>query len=309
VSDYETMQRRRNITVGIFVVVAMCALAGLIYKFGDLPWFVTRHRSFQVFVQFPTAPGVQRDTPVRFCGYQIGRVTKVMSPEVRLDKNTGLQYHQTVVVISIKKRYVDIPSNVEAKLMTRGLGSSYIELTVDLANLPAPPLDPNRPETRFLVQGTQLQGLTGVVSEFFPAESQEKLDELAEGLKALINNVNCIIGDPNNKGNLKQTLANLAEASQDAAKTVEEFRQFAAAGTETFTSIVGTSEELSKATSQLRLILEKVNNGDGSAARFVNDGRLYESLLENTQQIQMLLEELKSFIAEARDKGIPLKLK
>ena len=308
-SDYETIQRRRNITVGIFTIAALIAITGLIYKFGDLPWFVTRHRSFQVFVQFPSAPGVQRDTPVRFCGYQIGRVTKVMSPEVRLNRNTGREYHQTVVVLSIKKKHVDIPSNVEAKLMTRGLGSSYIELTVDPEKLPAPPLDPNRPETRFLVQGTRLQGSTGIISEFFPEESQKKLDELANGLKSLVNNVNCIIGDPNNKENLKETLANLAKASQNADEAVEEFRKFAAAGTKTFTSIVETSEELSKATSQLRLILEKVNNGDGSAARFVNDGRLYESMLENTQQIQMLLEELKSFIAEARDKGVPLKLK
>ncbi len=308
-SDYETIQRRRNIIVGVFVVGAMCALAGLIYKFGDLPWFVTKHRSFQVFVQFQTAPGVQRDTPVRFCGYQIGRVTKVMAPEVRRDLNTAQQYHQTVVVLSIKKRYVDIPSNVSAKLMTRGLGSSYIELTVDPARLPAQPLDPNRPETKFLVGDMWLQGSTGVISEFFPAESQKKLDELVDGLKSLISNTNGIVGDPNNRENLKETLANLAEASKQATKTIEEFRQFAASGTDTFTAILGTSEELSKATAQLRLILEKVNSGDGSAGMLINDGRFYENLLENTQQIQILLEELTSFIAQARVKGLPMKLK
>ncbi len=312
-SDYETIQRRRNIIVGIFVVAAVFALAGLIYKFGDLPVAVSRIRSFEVLVQFPTAPGVQRDTPVRFCGYQIGRVTDVRPPKVMKDLNTGKFYHQTLVLISINKKYEDIPEDVEAKLMTRGLGSSYIELKLTR-------FDVNEPTGPFLVQGSLLQGSTGVTSEFFPEESQEKLDELVDGLKILIDNTNDVIGDPNNKENLKKTLANLTEASQQATRTIEEFRRFAAAGTETLknaddkaqeivTAMVSTSEELSKTAAQLRLILEKVNSGQGTAARFINDGRFYENLLENTQQMQMLLQELKSFISEAREKGLPIKMK
>ena len=89
-SDYETTQRKRNITVGIFVLIAVCAFVWLIFKFGDLPTAVSRFRSFQVFVQFPTAPGVQKDTPVRFCGYQIGRVTDVMAPQIREDRKTHM---------------------------------------------------------------------------------------------------------------------------------------------------------------------------------------------------------------------------
>ncbi len=78
--------------VGIFVIAGLCSLVWLIFKFGDLPGVVTKMNAFQVFVQFPTATGVQKDTPVRFCGYQIGRVTNVMAPEVRKDKLTDLEY-------------------------------------------------------------------------------------------------------------------------------------------------------------------------------------------------------------------------
>lgn len=328
-SDYETIQRRRNIIVGIFVVVAVSALVWLIFKFGDLPTTVSKIRSFDVFVQFPTAPGVQKDTPIRFCGYQIGRVTKVMAPEIREDKKTGQKYHQTMVVLSIDKAYVNIPSNVEVKLMTRGLGSSYIELTVDPSKLPAPLLDPNRPETKFLVDGILKQGSTGMTSEFFPEESQKKLDELITTLKVLINNANDVIGDPNTKENLKKTLANLSETSQQATVTVqqakqtiklaegtiEEFRKFAVTGTETLRNadakaerlviaLISTSEELSKATSQMRLILDKVNTGQGTVARLVNDGQLYESMLESTEQLQVLLQELKSLISDVKEKGL-----
>lgn len=294
-SDYETIQRKRNIAVGIFVIVAVFALVWLIYKFGDLPITVSKIRSFEAYVRFPTAPGVQKDTPVSFCGYQVGRVTEVKHPKVMQDLNTGKFYHQTLVVLSINKKYSDIPQDVEAKLITRGLGSSYI-------NLKLTSFDVNEPTGPFLIQGSLLQGSTGASSEFFPEESQEKLNELVDDLKTLVNSSNDIVGDPNNKENIKNTLANLAEASQQTTKTIEEFRQLAA-------SMMGTSEELSKATEQLRLILEKVNSGQGTAARFINDGRFYENLLENTQQMQMLLEELKSFISEAREKGLPIKMK
>jgi phospholipid/cholesterol/gamma-HCH transport system substrate-binding protein len=327
VSDYETIQRKRNIFVGVFVIIGMCALGWLIFKFGDLPTAVTKIGSVRIFVQFPMAPGVQKDTPVRFCGYQIGRVTGVMPPRIRKDLNTNQEYHQTVVILTIDKKYVDIPSNVNIKLMTRGLGSSYIELKVDPESLPAPPRDPNRPETCFLVDGMWLQGSTGISSEFFPEDSQKKLDSLVEDLRTFVNNADDIIGDPNNKENVKRTLANLSEASeaateaiQQAKQTMEEFKKFATAGTKTLenadakvdkaiVAMIDTSEQLSKATEQLRLILEKINSGQGTAGMLVNDGRFYESLLENADQMQILLEEMKLFVAKAREKGLPIDLK
>jgi len=312
--------------VGIFVVAGIGALVWLIFKFGDLPSVVTKMGSFEVFVQFPTAPGVQTDTPVRFCGYQIGRVTKVMAPEIRKDMVSGLEYYQTVVVLSIDKMYVNIPSNIEVKLMTRGLGSSYIELRQH-PDKPEVPIDPNRPETIFLVDKIWLQGSTGMTSEFFPEESQKKLVELVESLRTLSGNANDIISNPDTKENLQKILANLADASQEATEamqeakqTIEEFRKFAAAGTSTLknadakaeelvVAMVNTSEEISKAAIRLRQILETINDGQGSAAKLINDGRFYENLLENTHQLQLLLDEIKSFVAQARDKGVPIKLK
>ena len=341
-SDYETSQRRRNFVVGLFVVVGLAALGWLILKFGDLPGIVTRYRSFLVFVQFPSAPGVQRDTPVRFCGYQIGRVTTVMAPEMWTDLDTGLEYYQTKLVLSIDKKYGTIPHDVEVKLMTRGLGSSYIELQQD----------PTKPAgNKFLENETLLQGSTGVTSEFFPEESQKKLDGLIEGLQSLIANVNDIIGDPNSKDNIKRTLANLADASEQAKHTLTEFQELAATGAETLkktdskveqlvASVVDTSEEikqfaatgtstlksvdakaerlvialvetsgqLTASMRELQLVLQKVNNGQGTAARLLNDGTFYENLLENTDGLKVLLEEAKEFIAEWRNKKIDVKI-
>lgn len=328
-SVYESAQRRRDVIVGIFVIVGLGALGWMIFKFGDLPTAVSRMRSFQVRVRFPSAPGVQKDTPVRFCGYQIGRVTHVMSPEILENLRSGKFHHQTRVILSINKRYVDIPSNVDVTLMTRGLGSSYIELQVDPNELPAPPLDSNRPDTRFLVHGVELQGSKGMTSEFFPEESQDRLNMLVDDMRAFIGNANDIIGDPNNQDNVRATLANLTDASggiaeavesaiktmEDGRKTLEEFRELASAGKDTLkstdakaerlvASLVSTSDEMGKAVSQLRLALEKINQGQGTAGRLVNDGRLYEKLLESTEQINVLLKDFNELLDKIGEKGL-----
>jgi len=313
VSDYETAQKRRNLIVGAFVFAGVCSLGWLIFQFGDLPVLAGKWKSYQVKVQFPTATGVQKNTPVRFCGYQVGKVTEVRPPEILQDTKTGLSYHQAVVIISIENKYSSIPADVEVKLMTRGLGSSYIEIKP-----PAP--DPNRPTKGVLTAGKLLQGSTGVSSEFFPEESQKKLEQLVEGLGTLVKNANDILGDKQNKENLNSVLANLAKATAQATRTLKEVQQLSAAGTSMVknaddkmesvaVTMVKAGDELSKTTAQLRLILEKVNDGKGSLAKLLNDGKLYENLLENTHQLELLLEEVKGFVEQARDKGVPLKLK
>ena len=74
-------------------------------------------------------------------------------------------------------------------------------------------------------------------------------------------------------------------------------------------ALVEASGELGETLSELRLILEKVNNGKGSAARFVNDGEFYEALLDNAEQVELLLKEIKAFVSRAREKGLPFKLR
>ena len=310
-SDYETAQKRRSMIVGIFVVIAFLAFGWMIFHFGDLPILVSEIRSYEVKVQFPSAPGVQRDTPVRFCGYQIGKVTHVKPPDTIKDLKTGEYYHQTVVILSIDNKFDNIPAAVEIKLMTRGLGSSYIELKV-------PPMDIR--DGNVLHEGSLRQGSTGMTSEFFPEESQQKLADLIDGIGGFVKNANDIFGDPNNKANLKSALSDLAAATKQATDVMKELSQLASAGKQTLSNadkrmeevvvaMVGTSEKMSEVMTQLHQILEKVNNGDGAVARVINDGRLYEDLLENSQQLKMVLEDLQVFVAESREKGVPIKLK
>ena len=51
-------------------------------------------------------------------------------------------------------------------------------------------------------------------------------------------------------------------------------------------SLVGTSDKLSEVMTHLESVIDKIDNGDGTAGKLVNDGRLYEQLLEDSKQLE-----------------------
>ncbi len=318
--DYNTLQRRRNMVVGGFVLIAFCAFAWLVFIFGELPIAVSRLRSFQMLVNFPSAPGVQINTPVKYCGYQVGRVIHVSPPELFKEPGTDLRYPLVKVTLAINRDFKTIPSNVDVLLMKRGFGSAYIEFG----------FDPDREITGFLADDAVMQGGMGTTSEFFPKTMQEKIEDLVDVISTFADSANMIIGDSENRQNIKETLANVKLAAEQAAKALESFEVMSETGRmridqtadkadQTLDSIKALSDtsmvhvdevagELSGAIAQIRRILAKVDEGDGSAAKLLNDGRLYENLLDSTQELSLALEQLKELAAEVRKKGIKIRL-
>jgi ABC-type transporter Mla subunit MlaD len=292
-TDFQTQQRRRNMVVGGFVLLAFLAFVWMMVKFRNLPLFASQLRSFTVLVQFPDAPGVQKDTPVQYCGYQIGRVINVAPPRLVTDE-AGQKRHRVGVSIAIDKQYVDIPDHVDIQIVKRGLGSSYIEFVVN----------PNEPIAGYLVDEMVLAGQVSSASEFFPPQVQQKLENLVESITLLSQNTNAIIGDADNQENIKKTLENVVAATAQATDTLKSVQHLTDVGAERIEEV---AFNLDAAMKEFRLLLVKIHDGQGSAGRFINDGRLYENLLDSSRELELALEQLKQWAAEARDKGIRIK--
>ena len=306
-TDYNTLQRKRNYVVGVFVVLAACALIWLVFIFGELPTTFTEYRSYVIKVKFPKVPGVQINTPVQFCGYHIGRVIDIDSPK-RMTDAEGNSYHQVAVGVAIEKKYTQIPADVDIKLMKRGLGSSYIEF-----------IEPIGEPTEFLREGMMIQGRIGTGNEFISEDTQKKIDTLGSKVSELLASVNEIVGDKENKNNIRTSLANIANVTAQANETLKELQEFSAAGTRAMEStdaeigrvsesIVTATEELSDTVVQLRIIMEKVNTGEGTLARLLNDGRLYENLIDSTEELQLSIENIKKLIGKTEKTGLKLKI-
>jgi len=318
-TDYNTLQRRRNMIVGGFVLIAFCAFIWLVFIFGELPIAVSKLRSFRVLVNFPSVSGVQINTPVRYCGYQIGRVIHVSPPFLFTEPETKRRYHQVKVTLAINREFKNIPANVDVLLMKRGLGSAYIEFE----------FDPDREITGFLADDAVMQGATGTTSEFFPKAVQKKIEDLVDAVATLAASANLIVGDPENQQNIKDTLANVRLATEQASAALESFQIMSQTGTKrinqtadkagrTLDSIKTLSEtgttrldevagQLSGTIAEVRRILARLNDGDGSAAKLLNDGRLYENLLDSSQELQLALEQIKELAAQIRRQGLKIK--
>jgi phospholipid/cholesterol/gamma-HCH transport system substrate-binding protein len=306
--DYDSIQRKQNFIVGVFVVVALTALVWLIFRFGQMPVIVSKLGSYEVIVQFASAPGVQENTPIKFCGYQVGRVADVVAPERLKDLDTGQVYYQVRVSMRIDNHYNAIPSNARIKLAKRGLGSSFIEIDVD-PEKPVVPLDPNRPETKYLVNGMLIEGVEDTTSEFLPQATQKKLEQLVDGIGLLVANLNELIGDKETRSNFRQTLANFKEASGQATETLKQIEEFSKAGTRTADQATDSLTKLGGSINELEMVLHKINEGQGTAGRLVNDAALYESFVECGKDLDSLIAEIKLFVAKAKESGVPIKVK
>jgi len=302
VSDYNTLQRKRNIIVGGFVIIAIAAMLWLVAIFGELPVAATKLRSYNVVVQFPSASGIQGKTPVYYCGYQIGKVISVQAPQL-ITGSDGKRSHQIIVGLAIDKKYKTIPMNVEFKVMKRSMGSSFVEL-VD----PDVPLGADVGEKDLFLHGEiqeRFQGTVGSTNEFIPKNVQKKLEVLVVKISSLAASINKIVGDEENQENIKTTLANFTAVTEEAAVALKSVTEFTDAGTEVITE---TSESLNKTLKEVNTLIRTVNEGDGTVTRLLNDGRLYENLLESSEELKLALEQFKMFAAEAQEKGLKIKL-
>jgi phospholipid/cholesterol/gamma-HCH transport system substrate-binding protein len=210
--------------------------------------------------------------------------------------------------MAISRDYTSIPSNVSVELVRRGLGSSYIELT----SAPMEPNEFNSLEPKFLQGGMVLQGKGGSASEFLPKEIQDKIETLFTKITTLVDNVNAIVGDEQNKTNLKNSLANLSKATEESIATLQQINEFSQTGKEKLSSVsdsvVKTSEELGETLIEVRRVLDKINSGQGTVGKLINDDQLYENLLDSSEELKASLEKMKKLIDKTSKKGIRLRI-
>lgn len=121
-----------QIRIGLFVLVSLAALIGLVYLLSaQARYFEAR---YELLAEFHEVGGLVPGATVRLAGVQIGRVTRVSLPET-----VGAKVR---VTLSIARRFADrIRQNSIARIETQGLlGDKIVEIS--LGGLEAPPLKP-----------------------------------------------------------------------------------------------------------------------------------------------------------------------
>ena len=109
-----------ELSVGVFIIAALCALLFLAFKVSGLTNLQSGH-TYLLRADFDNVGDLKVRAPVTIGGVKIGAVT-----DIQLNSQT----FRAVATLAINDRYKNLPIDTSANIFTQGLlGSNYISLS------------------------------------------------------------------------------------------------------------------------------------------------------------------------------------
>lgn len=290
---------RREVKIGIFaVVIILCSWAGIRFLSGvDL---FRRHMEY--YAAYDQVNGVQTASAILIKGVKVGTVTDIRFDPAHSD--------QVVLQLTVKRQY-RIPSNSTARIFSNGImGSKAIEISLGDAETYLEDGDTLRAE-----QGRDLMDVAGSELEFVKQKISQVTGDLsrtlgnlnrlveanADNISGTLGSLNSITGHVDDllgaeKQQLQRAVSNLSEFSEALGRNAGQLDSVMT-HVNRFTGDLAGSDlvaELDRTLAALNGTLDRINDGDGTVARFMNDDRLYASLNEASANLASLLADLQA---------------
>lgn len=247
---------------------------------------------YPMYARFPWGAGLKQGQPVRLAGVQVGYVK-----EVELDP-TGT----VLAEMAIERKY-RIPVNTTASVVPVGIfGDAEIALV------------PERPRQEYLPEGDTIP-----VGKSPPttAELLARMDTIGQGVGDITEKFRVELVDNGGIADLRKTLAatnelvtelgTIADAQSRAlSATMATLRRSVSALDSatidsTMQSLRATTAnaerltaDLTQTSARLNAVLAKVDSGDGTAARLLNDPALYQDLRVLVSRLDSLTADVKA---------------
>lgn len=279
---------KKEVKIGIYaVVILICAWAGIRFLSG----LDVLGRSRNYTAHYEQVNGLQDAAAVVINGVKVGQVVGM-----QINKEQG----GVDVLLSVENDY-DIPTDSKAVMFSAGLmGGKSIEIKLGEAK-------------EYLESGDAIE--TGVTLDMFDTLANElgdiktKVSTLLDNLNQTIEGVDSLIDD--NSKNLTKTVANLNAVMADLKKSniignIDGFCATLNQNGEKLDGIItdinavtkalseqNSGEKLAQAINEVNTLLAKINSGSGSIGNLVSDEKLYKSLEQASQNLSLLLADLK----------------
>ena len=280
---------KKDVKIGMYaLLIFLGAWAGIRFLSGADIF----GRTHTYYVYYDNASGLQNASAVVIRGVKVGQVSNVAIAEDEPSK--------VAVTLAVSKDYA-IPADSKAKVFSAGLmGGQAIELVIGSS---AEMLEPGA-KIAPLVEPGMIDMLT---SEF--GDIKEKLVSVMDNINVTLNSLNGLV-DSNN-ANISAAIANLngvlADIEQsDIVANLDSFTGTLKNNGEKIDSIVAnvgnltasldeqqTGAKLAQSVEQLNALLAKFNESDGTVGSLLNDKALYANLAEASNNLSLLLEDLK----------------
>jgi phospholipid/cholesterol/gamma-HCH transport system substrate-binding protein len=282
------MKRRDEVLVGLLLIASVSAgVAGTV-------WLARGGLSsgYDMYARFPWGAGLKNGQPVLLAGVNVGFVKGVT-----LDPAGTL-----VVTLAINKEY-QIPDGTTASVAPNGIfGDQLIALqpeqavTTYMAAGDTIPTGKGTPTTGDLLAkgdsiATDVEALTGALrAEFVDGGGIANLRQVTADMLKLVAQLGEIASAQSTEltrtqQQLRSTLAAVDPAVVDS--TLRAFRTSSA-------NMATITEELKHAQTQVRSVLEKLDNGTGTAGKLLNDPTVYARLDSLLLRLDSLAADVKA---------------
>lgn len=275
---------KAELQVGLLVVVSVAALAaGLLWVSQTSLW----DRGLPVYAVTTDAGNLSSGDPVVYLGVQVGSVK-------------GVRLDQRRVVVRLAVSGVDsLPVDTRAVIRPSGfLGSQLVELLAgDSARTLSP--DDTIPATTspdLQSVATRLGDQTGDVMararELLSEQSIRDVRRSTADLASAMESLNEMVREQ--RSTVSTLLDHLDQASAQLAAAAEEGEiRRAVANLDSVTNrLRRASTDLESSSRSLSSILDKMDRGEGSLGRLVNDETLYVNATEAVEKLQSASEEI-----------------
>lgn len=301
---------RRNVMVGLFLIVGLISLMWLIVKFGESPGWIVGGKTYPVHAYFSNVAGVIEGDPVYMKGVRVGFVNRIgFRDEEHPEQGVDL-------VIDIQQKW-RVPQSSRVEVELSGMG--FVRATVRIVVPPGPsaatlPTDGSVPLQGVVISafdalfppdvisvlqkasgqiGNLAEALTPVAKdlhELFQPRDLALVDDPRSGAQKLsanlhtavqrldagLKNFNEMVGDPNTKTNLKVAIENIRAVSEQGKGVMEDLRKFASQA-----RFVG--EDAKELTGKLSKTVDNANAQLDKIARVIIDdaeklGRFFDRL-------------------------------
>lgn len=318
---------KRNVLVGATVLVAVIALGWMIVQFGGSIATPFAPPVTPISFSTPRADGVVEGSPVLYRGVNVGKVTRVKlqgdNENVRIEAQVNIEPHLPANVVGVIKQ----------TSVFGGGASITLELTGDapqgkLADVKEPL------SATFLGSGLLPPEFADLAVELRATAKQWRETNVIPNLNAQVTKVGTMVeeitkfvADKDTQENLRASLANVRTATDSAKRITANLETFSGKldkiGTNADDLIVKANQNLGDISKQVndrmvqiaallettQSITAKIDRGEGTAGRLVNDPKLYAGLVETTESLNATIRDLQRLVQQWEQEGVSLKLK
>lgn len=282
------MKRRDEILVGLLLATAVViGLGGTIWiARGGLA------RNYAMFARFPWGAGLKQGQPVLLAGVQIGFVDRV-----ELDPDGTI-----VVALKVQQQY-RVPKGSSASVQANGIfGDQLIAVRPVLGvkdylaagdTIPTGKGSPGTAE--LLTKGDSIaadvSALTAMArAEFVDGGGLAEVRATITQLTKLVAQISTVAAEQSKQLTKTQEALRSTIASIDSAKVDSTLTNVRA----TSASLEQLSRDLKETNSQVQGLITKVNTGNGTVGKLLNDGSVYARLDTVLLRMDSLMADIKS---------------